>query len=178
MTRLLRADEAESRREELYGLVYDELHAIARGRMRAERAGHTLQATALVNEAYLRLVADQDMEWKGRRHFYAAAAEAMRRILVDHARKVRSKKRGGDQLRVTLGAGDVAAELDLEQVLGVHEALGRLERDDPLAAEVTRLRFFSGLSVEETAEALDISVRTLQREWAYARARLVELWGA
>lgn len=164
-----------SARDELLALVYGELRDIAGSRMAAERAGHTLQATALVHEAYLRLVGDQEMVWKGRGHFYAAAGEAMRRILIDHARKVKSLKRGGANLRVTLGGQEFADDVGAEQLLHLNDALDKLEREDERAAEVTRLRFFAGLSVEETASAMDVSERTVRREWAFARARLFEL---
>ncbi len=162
--------------EELFPLVYDELRAIARNRMAGERANHTLQATALVNEAFVRLV-DEEMSWRDRKHFYSAAAESMRRILIDHARKVKSLKRGGDRQRVTLGAPEASMELEAEDLIGISEALDRLAAEDPLAADVTRLRFFSGLSVEDTAQILQVSERTVYREWTYARARLFEFLG-
>ncbi len=162
---------------ELLPLVYDELHAIAERRMAAERAGHTLQATALVSEAYLRLVDDREIDWQNRRHFYGAAAEAMRRILIDHARRVRSQKRGGDRARVSISVVDLADDGDPERLLALDDALGALEKEDPRAAEVARLRFFAGLDVAQTAQALDVSERTVTREWAYARARLAELVG-
>jgi RNA polymerase sigma factor (TIGR02999 family) len=122
----------------------------------------------------MRLVASPSPEWHGRRHFYGAAAEAMRRVLVDHARKARSQKRGGERARVTLGA-DLALELDPERFLSVVDALDRLAEEDPRAAEVTRLRFFSGLEMAELAAVLGISERTAHREWTFARARLSEL---
>ena len=175
MTRMLRSGEPDDGR--LLPLVYDELQLIARRRMSDERAGHTLQATALVHEAYMKLVGDENVAWDGRRHFYAAASEAMRRVLIDHARRVKSLKRGGAQQRITLGAPEAAMELDTDQALALHDALDRLEQEDERAAAVTRLRFFSGLSVEETAKALDTSERTVAREWTYARARLFELLG-
>ncbi|MCB9913568.1 MAG: sigma-70 family RNA polymerase sigma factor [Planctomycetes bacterium] len=158
----------------LLELVYGELHAMARGRMGGERAGHTLQATALVSEAWLRL-GSAEAGWRDRSHFFAAASEAMRRILVDHARKVRSQKRGGDLARVTLGAPDAALEVWPDELLALDEALNALEREDPRAAEVTRLRYFVGLSMPEVAQALDVSERTAHREWTFARARLSEL---
>ena len=173
VTRLLQAGD----RNALLTLVYDELRMIAARRMAPERTGHTLQATALVNEAYMRLVDQDTASWEGRRHFYATASEAMRRILVEYARKVGAEKRGGAVQRVTLGAADTPLELDLEQVSALHEALELLEREDGRAAEVTRLRFLAGLSVEETAKALSISVRSVHREWTFARARLFELLG-
>ena len=175
VTRILR--EGKGSGEELLPLIYDELRSIAQGRMAGERSGHTLQATALVHEAYLRLVGDQRMDWRDRKHFYGAAAEAMRRVLVDHARRAKSLKRGGDRERVTLGAAEEAAVLSPDEVLLLDDALGRLEAEDPRAAAVARLRFLSGLSVEETAAALEISERSVHREWTYARARLFELFG-
>lgn len=176
LTRLLRscgsgAEPAPAVLEE----VYDELRSIARARMASERAGHTLQATALVHEAYLRLVGDQPVAWRGRGHFYGAAAEAMRRILVDHARRAGSQKRGGAHGRVTLGAADAAHELDTGDVPALDEALTALEGEDPRAARVVRLRYFAGLSVEEIARALEVSTRTVHREWTFARTRLFEL---
>jgi RNA polymerase sigma factor (TIGR02999 family) len=155
-------------------LVYDELRRIAERRMAGERADHTLQATALVHEAYLKLLGEQQLDWTDRRRFYGAAAEAMRRILVDHARRVGATKRGGERQRVTFGAADVSADLDPEQVLSLSDAREQLEGEDPHAAEVTRLRFFAGLSVEEVAAALGISERSVHREWAFARARLLQ----
>lgn len=179
-TRLTQLLQEGAGSEALLPLVYEELRAIAAGRMGVERAGHTLQATALVHEAYVRLLADERPGWRDRGHFFAAAAEAMRRILIDHARRVRSQKRGGDLQRVTLGGregsgGDL--ELGPDELIALDEALERLAAEDPRAAEVTRLRFFAGLSVEETAAALELSVRSVHREWAFARARLVELLG-
>ena len=172
VTRLLRED---CEGPELLSVVYEELHQIARQRMRSERAGHTLQATALVSEAYLRLLGTNEMEWRDRQHFYAAAAEAMRRVLIDHARKVSSLKRGGDRDRVTLGGPEVGLELEPERFLALNDALEQLEREDERAAAVTRLRFFSELSIAEIAQALELSERSVHREWAFARARLHEL---
>jgi RNA polymerase sigma factor (TIGR02999 family) len=173
VTRILQDSEEPS--EELYPLVYEELRIIAQNRMRAERSGHTLQATALVHEAYMRLVRDDEISWRSRRHFYGAAAEAMRRILVDHARKANSEKRGGSAKRVTLGTPESPMAMEPDQVLALDEALDKLEAEDPRAAAVTRLRFLSGLSVEETARTLEVSERSVFREWTYARARLFDL---
>lgn len=172
VTRLLHAGPGE--REQLFALVYTELRDIAGGRMRGERAGHTLQATALVHEAWMRLVDHRNVDWRDRAHFFAAASEAMRRILVDHARRAGADKRGGGAQRVTLGTLEHAVEVEPQEAVALAEALVRLEAQDPRAAEVTRLRFFAGLSVEETAEALGVTVRTVHREWTYARARLFE----
>ena len=174
VTRLL----GEGDHEGLHSLLYVELREIADRRMGSERKDHTLQATALVHEAYLRLVQQQSVAWECRRHFYAAAASAMQRILIEHARRVGAEKRGGAARRVTLGAADAAVELDCEQAAGLHEALELLEAEDEQAAAVTRMRFLAGLSVEQTAAALSISVRSVHREWTFARARLFEILGA
>lgn len=168
-------DRREDASAELLPLVYDQLKAIAGARMRGERAGHTLQATALVHEAYLKLVGDREVSWQNRAHFFAAAAEAMRRILIDHARKRKSEKRGGGAARAPLSVVDLAVESDPDQILALEEALTRLQGEDPRAAEIVNLRFFAGLSVDETTEATGLSRRTVMREWAFARARLFEL---
>lgn len=173
VTRILRQESGDC--EELLPLVYDELHAIARHRMFGERAGHTLQATVLVHEAYLKLVGQEQISWRNRKHFYGAAAEAMRRLLIDHARKAKSLKRGGAENFVTLGAPDAKFELAADQVLALNDALEILENEEPDAAEVTRLRFFSGLSVQEVGQVLEMSERSVHRKWTYARARLMEL---
>ena len=170
LTRLLRAPGDGG---ELLPLIYDELRGIASQRMGGERSDHTLQATALVHEAYVRLV-DHRAGWKDRRHFYSAAAEAMRRILIDHARKAKSQKRGGDRARLSITVAELVHHDDPDQLLALDDALTRLDREDPRAAEVARLRFYTGLGVEETALAMDISERTVMREWSYARARLAE----
>jgi len=172
VTRLLRA--GDERRAELYELVYGELCAIADGRMRGERPGHTLAATGLVHEAWLRLADQRNCDWRDRGHFFAAASEAMRRILVDHARRAAAEKRGGAHERVTLGALEDEVEVAPEEAAHLAQALVRLEQHDPRAAEVTRRRFFAGLSVEDTARALGVTPRTVHREWTYARARLFE----
>jgi RNA polymerase sigma factor (TIGR02999 family) len=163
--------------DEVMPLVYDELRALAQRRMSSERAEHTLQATGLVNEAWMRLMADREIDWKSRRHFFGAAAEAMRRVLVDHARRVRSEKRGGDRARVSVTVDGFEHGGDPERVLALDDALDRLAEDDPRAAEVVRLRFFAGLEVLDVARALEISERTVMREWAFARARLTQLLG-
>jgi RNA polymerase sigma factor (TIGR02999 family) len=163
--------------DELLPLIYEQLHAIASNRMRHERAEHTLQATALVHEAYMRLLGDYRPTEEGRAHFFRAAAEAMRRILIDHARKRNSHKRGGGRRPVPISVIDLAEEHDPVQVLAMDEALTTLEREDPRAAEVVRLRFFAGLSVEETAAVMGLSDRTIMREWKFARARMYQLLG-
>lgn len=176
VTRLLHAaaqgDSSSS--EELLALVYDQLRVIARQRMAGERSSHTLQATALVHEAYVRLLGREGVRWTGRGHFFLAAAEAMRRILVDHARARNADKRQGGR-RVALdiiNVADAAVDTDPAAVLALDDAIARLERLDPDTAAVVRLRFYAGLSVESVAEALGISPRTVKREWAFARAWL------
>ena len=156
----------------LLPLVYDELRKLAAHRMNSERADHTLEATALVHEAYMRLVGDQDVQWANRAHFFAAAAEAMRRILIEHARARQGPQRGGDRRKMPMDVLDLAVADDPEQILALDEAICRLEEQDADAARVVRLRFYAGLSVEETAAAMNISDRTVKREWAFARAFL------
>lgn len=163
---------------ELLPLVYDRLRAIARERMRQENVGHTLQATALVHEAYMRLVGDEAMSWSSRAGFYCAAAQAMRRILIDHARKRGRVKRGGGLSRQPLDAVDLAITDDADDVLALDTALTRLAEKDPRAAKIVELRFYAGLSVEETASALELSDRTVKREWSFARAWLFKELGA
>jgi RNA polymerase sigma factor (TIGR02999 family) len=159
--------------EQLLPLVYDELRRLAAERMARENPGQTLEATALVHEAYIRLVdVEKARHWKGRGHFFAAAAEAMRQILVDRARRKRSRKRGGDRVRVALDDASLAAARDAEEVLAVDEALAGLGAADARAAELVKLRYFAGLSIPEAAEALNISPRSADRLWAYARAWL------
>lgn len=174
VTQLLRGGGDEGA---LFNLVYGELRALAQIRMSQERAGHTLQATALVNEVYLRLIRDEQMEWRDRRHFYGAAVEAMRRVLVDHARKVRSKKRGGEAVRLDLTLSGFAHAEDPDHVLALEEGLEKLAEEDPRCAEGARLRIYAGFSSEDVAHALELTPRTVQRDWAYARARLVEILG-
>jgi RNA polymerase sigma factor (TIGR02999 family) len=158
--------------ERLMPVVYDELRALARAHLRGERPDHSLQATALVHEAYLRLLRGSQPSWNDRQHFFRAAAEAMRRILIEHARARGRVKRGGNPVPVELSAVDLAAEQDLDGLLALDDAFRRLDEQDPQAADVVRLRFFAGLSVEETAEAMGLSERTVKREWAFARAWL------
>jgi RNA polymerase sigma factor (TIGR02999 family) len=157
----------------LLPLVYDQLRGAAAREMADERDDHTLQATALVHEAYLRLVGDRRVPWAGRAHFYVAAAEAMRRILLDHAKARGRLKRGGGRPVLTLEpgcVGDLAAAADPEIVVAFDEAFRRLEDESPDAASVMRLRFYGGLSVQDTAAALGIAPRTVSRHWAFARA--------
>jgi RNA polymerase sigma factor (TIGR02999 family) len=157
---------------QLLPLVYDELRRLAAAQMAREKPGQTLDATALVHEAYLRLVGDQQFE--NRRHFFAAAAEAMRHILVDNARRKHSRKRGGDRQRLELNDEQPVAAERGESLLALDEALGRLEARDPDKARLVKLRYFAGLTIEQAAEALAVSVTTANRWWAYARAWLHE----
>jgi RNA polymerase sigma factor (TIGR02999 family) len=161
--------------EQLLPLVYDELRKLAAAKLAHEKPGQTLQATALVHEAYLRLVdVKQPAAWNGRGHFFAAAAEAMRRILVDAARGKRSLKRGGGRTRQRLDAARITAAEPVEDVLALDEALDRLAARDREAAELVKLRFFAGLTAEQAAEALGVSARTADRIWRYARAFLLK----
>jgi RNA polymerase sigma factor (TIGR02999 family) len=160
--------------EQLLPLVYDELRRLAAARLAQERPGQTLQATALVHEAYVRLVdAEQAERWNSRGHFFAAAAEAMRRILVDNARRKQSEKRGGGarERRPLRDDDRIAAPIN-EELLDLDEALAKLAVADPQAAEVVKLRVFAGMTVEEIARAQETSPRTVKRDWAYARAWL------
>ena len=158
---------------ELLPLVYDELRKLAAARMAEEKPGQTLQATALVHEAYVRLVGgDETRQWNGRGHFLAAAAEAMRRILVEAARRKVSLKRGGGRGRAELRDSDLVIDDAPDEVLAVDEALAGLAVADPQAAELVMLRYFAGLSVPEAAEALGLTTRTAERLWSYARAWL------
>lgn len=157
---------------ELLNLVYNELHRIAAREMRREQIEHTLQTTAVVHEAYLRIAQSESIDWKDRAHFFAVAATQLRRVLVDHARRRRSEKRGGGAVQLPLIEGDGGAVALDERLLAVDEALGRLELLDPRAARVVEFRFFGGLSEAEAAEALGISVATLKRDWEFAKAWL------
>jgi RNA polymerase sigma factor (TIGR02999 family) len=157
---------------ELAPLIYQELHRLAAACMRRERAEHTLQPTALVNEAYIRLVGQRDVQWQNRSHFYGIASQVMRRVLLDYARKRRSSKRGGEQKKVEFDENLLASDQQLEVALSVDECLQRLERIDPQQSRVVELRFFGGLNVEETAEVLGISTATVKREWQFAKAWL------
>ncbi len=159
--------------EQLLPLVYDELRRLAAQKLAQESPGQTFQATALVHEAFLRLVGAGDAGWKSRGHFFGAAAEAMRRILVDNARRKRSVKHAGDRVRVSLEGLDLADEATPEQMLALDEALTRLAAEDPQRAKLVKLRFFTGLSIEATARALAISPATAKRWWTFARAWLL-----
>lgn len=175
VTRILDGARGLSREEVLERLVpvvYAELRVLAAAHLRGERPDHSLQPTALVHEAYLRLAADDRTPWQDRSHFFRAAARAMRRILIEHARRRGRKKRGGGRHRVSLGAVGAPSWDEPEDLLALDEALRRLEQRDPRSAEVVQLRYFGGFSVPETAEALGISERTVNREWTFARAWL------
>ena len=154
-------------------LVYDELRKLARRRLARETPGQTLDATALVHEAYLRLVGKGKVEhWDGKRHFFAAAAEAMRRILIENARRKKRQKHGGGRCRVEFAEHDLVFLSSPEELVALDEALARLAAEDATAAEVVKLRFYAGLSVEEAAEALSLSRANAYRHWTYARAWL------
>jgi RNA polymerase sigma factor (TIGR02999 family) len=175
VTRILSAIEQgdPAATQQLLPLVYDELRKLASQRLGQEKPGQTLQATALVHEAYLRLVGGEaSQHWDSRGHFFAAAAEAMRRILVENARRKRTRKHGGKMARHDLTDVFVAAPELGEDLLALNEALDRLAEKDPQKAELVKLRHFAGLTIEEAARALDISVTTANRYWAYARAWL------
>ncbi|HEY2796416.1 MAG TPA: sigma-70 family RNA polymerase sigma factor [Thermoanaerobaculia bacterium] len=164
--------------ERLTPIVYEELRRIAAGYMRKERPGHTLQATALVNEAYVRLIGQKRVSWQNRAHFFGIAAQLMRRVLIDHARRRQAEKRGADRLRVSTDA-EIASGPDLDfDMLAIDGALTRLERLDPPQARIVELRFFGGLTVEETAEVVGISTATVKREWRTARVWLRREVGA
>jgi RNA polymerase sigma factor (TIGR02999 family) len=156
-------------RDELLPVVYEELRSLARGRMAAEAPGHTLQTTALVHEAYLRLLGQGDASWENRRHFYGAASEAMRRILVEHARRRQTRKRGGDRRRVDLEMIGGVFDAEPADTLSLDKSLEELKQRDGRMYDIAMLRHFCGLTNEETARALDISPRTVRREWGYAR---------
>jgi RNA polymerase sigma factor (TIGR02999 family) len=160
----------------LLPLVYDELRKLAAARMAVERPDHTLNATALVHEAYLRLVGDQQFDHRG--HFFAAAAEAMRRILVESARRKGRLKRGGGQARVALDGLAASGRDAADELLALDHALGQLEAEQPAAAAVVKLRHFAGLTIEQAAAALGVSVRTANRHWAFAKAWLYRQLGA
>ncbi len=174
----------QERLAQLLPLVYDELRRTAQSCFRSENPGHSLQATALVHEAYLKLVGPREIPWQNRAHFYAAAAQAMRRIVIDHARARTASKRGGDspqdaeaarQACLHLSAlPDLSSEDQASGFLILEQAISRLEGVDPEAAEVVRLRYFAGLTIEQAASALGVSAPTVKRSWAFARAWLKE----
>jgi RNA polymerase sigma factor (TIGR02999 family) len=153
-------------------LVYDELRKLAAQKLAQEKPGQTLQATALVHEAYLRLVGGEERAWDSRGHFFAAAAEAMRRIVVETARRKKRAKHGGGRERVEVELADLPTRLPPDELLSLDEALGRLEQIDPVKARLVSLRFFAGMTIEQAAEALNISRVTAHRYWTFARAWL------
>jgi RNA polymerase sigma factor (TIGR02999 family) len=172
---LRRAEQGgESAAHELLPLVYQELRRLAALMMANEAHGHTLQPTALVHEAWLRLAGENKENWAGRPQFFAAAAEAMRRILIENARRKATIKRGGDWQRVNLEGLDVAIATDDETLLVVNQALDRLDALDPMKASLVKLRFFVGLTAEESAPVLGVSTPTVKRHWRFARAWLLE----
>jgi len=158
--------------EQLIPVVYDELHRQAARYLRREHPGHTLQTTALIHEAYLRLIKQQNIEWQNRAHFYAIAARLMRQILVDHARRRQATKRGGSDIKVPLEEAIVLSSGRNVDLVALDEALTRLAAIDPQQSRIVELRYFSGLSVEETAEVLGVSSRTVKRDWNVAKAWL------
>jgi RNA polymerase sigma factor (TIGR02999 family) len=158
--------------DRLMPLVHTELRRLARHYISRERPGHTLQSTALVNEAYLRLVEQESMRWENRTHFFGIAAHLMRQILVDHARSRQAAKRGGGQYRLSLSRVDRSASAPDLDLLALDEALGRLEALDPQKSRIVELRYFGGLGIEETAEVIGISPATVKRDWSMARAWL------
>ena len=160
--------------QELLPLVYEELRRLARSKMAQQPPGHTLQATALVHEAWLRLAGSDRQQWKGRGHFFAAAAEAMRHILVDSARRKQRARHGGGLQRVDVDEFEIAAAVDDDKLLLVHEALEKLALEDPIRAEVVKLHYFVGLTHAEAAEVLHLSEKTVRRQWNFARVWLYQ----
>ncbi len=158
--------------DKLIPIVYEELRRQAARYLRRERPGHTLQTTALIHEAYLRLIDQKDVQWQNRAHFYAISAQLMRRILVDHARSRQAAKRGGSGIKLPLEEAMIASEGREVDLVALDEALERLAKIDPQQSRVVELKFFSGLSVEETAEVLAVSPRTVKRDWNVAKAWL------
>jgi RNA polymerase sigma factor (TIGR02999 family) len=176
VTTLLQAAQAGDRQaaSELLPLVYAELHGLARARLARQAPGQTLQPTALVHEVYLRVAGNSDVTWEGRRHFFFAAARAMRDILVEQARRKANLKQGGDWGRQELNEACAVLEPPSDDVLAIHEALADLEELDPLKAQIVLLRYFTGLTREEAAALLEISERTLDRHWRFIRAWLLK----
>jgi RNA polymerase sigma factor (TIGR02999 family) len=172
---LTRIDAGDSRAaEELLPLVYDELRHLAARKLAGEKPGQTLEATALVHEAYLRLVGSEEPHWTGRTHFFAAAAEAMRRILVDNARRKRSQKRGGNVSLHRIDEGQIAAPEPAVDLVALDEALVKLSRTDKQMSELVKLRYFAGFTIPQAAKILGVSPRTADRLWACARAWLYQ----
>jgi RNA polymerase sigma factor (TIGR02999 family) len=174
VTRILKALKAgrDEATDELLPIVYNELRELATRKLRNESSGNTLQPTALVHEAYLRLIGSDDDDWENRAHFFGAAAEAMRRILIDRARAKKSQKKGGDAKHVSLdGLTDISSK-KADELIALDEALNELAEIDSVKADLVKLRYFVGLNMEEAAGALSISIRTAERSWAYSRAWL------
>lgn len=170
LSALTRGDDGAA--SKLMPVVYDELRRLAGSYMRRERSDHTLQATALVHEAYLKLVEQHSVDWQSRAHFFGIAAQLMRRILIDHARGHSRDKRGGEHQKVSLDEAFVFAEQRADELIAVDDSLNRLAKIDPRQARVVELRFFGGLSVEEAAEVLGVSPKTVKRDWSVAKAWL------
>lgn len=162
----------QAARDQLMGVVYDELHRLARRYMRRESPGHTLQTSALLNEAFLRLVDQKNVHWQNRAHFFGIAAQMMRRILVDYARSRNYEKRGGGVRALSLDEAFIVSDARNEEVVNVHEALEKLTEFDARKGQIVELRFFGGLSIEETAEVLGVSPGTVMRDWTLAKAWL------
>lgn len=158
--------------DRLMPLVYDELQEIARRQLRGERSNHTLDTSALTHEVYLKLVDQSQVDWKNRAHFFDLAARAMRQILIDYARKRNAEKRGGDWTRTTLSTRDLRVDVQMGELLGLDKGLRRLKNMDERASRVVELRFFGGMTEDAVAEVLDVSTRTVQRDWRKARAWL------
>ena len=174
ITQILDAlENGEAKAEELLPLVYEELRRVAAARLAQERPGQTLQATALVHEAWLRVTSAGQPQWQGRRHFFSAAAEAMRRILVENARRKRSLRHGGELQRVDIAEVELASPMPDDKLLAMDEALDKLAGVNPRAAELVKLCFFTGLTQEQAAEQIGVSVATAERTWTFARAWLV-----
>ncbi len=174
VTRIINAIEAGDKgaADELLPLVYEELRLLAAQKMSQEKPGHTLQATALVHEAYIRLVEGADQDWNSRGHFFKAAAEAMRRILVENARRKKTHKRGGGEACIALDGIEIPAESPTDGLIALDEALTKLGEQEPALAEVVELRYFAGLTLEQIAKILGVSRRTATSYWSYARAWL------
>ncbi len=174
VTRILKAIEKGDTRavDQLLPLIYEELRLLAAQKLSRERPGQTLQATALVHEAYIRMLGGQEQDWKSRGHFFKAAAEAMRRILIENARRKQRLKRGGDLHRVDLQEVDLGIEGPSDDLIALDEALERFSKKDRIKVELVRLRFFAGLTNEQAAKVLDISTNTADRYWAYSRSWL------
>ena len=158
--------------QKLTPIIYDELRRIAHRYARRERNGHTLQTTALINEAYVRLAGEESRDWQNRQHFFAVTAQVMRHILIDHARRRRSLKHGGDAAQVSLGEATAMTNERAAELIALDEALAELAALDPRKSQVVQLRYFAGLSLEETAEVLDVSLMTVRRDWRAAKAWL------